>query len=327
MKIKVKKDIFYSFLVYLIMFSAIIMPWYNNGKYNQDLMVLIVYLNTIFENTTILESFNDNVFIIYLIRTIFFNVSSTTLIFIIHNISVLLLTFTLKKYLKPIYVCSIMLFCFFTVFCNQFRLALSLSIALRGFMIINKNKKKGTILLIISLLLHFFVGSFIIGILLVEKYYKSANKVKLFIMTLLLSAIVLIYLYVISNPRFLLYLVPDDTGYISTTFILIAIAVFLLYKSIDQEKKLYVLIILFLVILSSSLSNISSRMGEMLFLTLPFLSIDSINNKWLITKSGQAISYLNKYLYFFLGLIFFLYRFINWVIFDKVIRPEILDNF
>ena len=326
MKIKFKKDIFFSFLVYLIMFSAIIMPWYNNGKYNQDLMVLVVYLNTIFENTTILDSFSDNVLIIYLAKSIFSNVSSTTLIFIIHNFSVILLTLTLKKYLKPIYVCSIMLFCFFTIFCNQFRLAFSLSFALIAFMNINKNKNKMIVLFIISFLLHFFAGFFIISFFLVETYYKSVNKVKLLILFLLLSTISFIYFYVISNPRFLLYLIPDDSGYISTTFILIAIALTLLYKSIDQGKKLYVILILFLVIASSPLSNISSRMGELLFLTIPFLSSDAVNNKFIITKSGQAISFLNKYLYFYLGLTFFLYRFTNWVILGKIISPEILIN-
>ena len=309
------------------MFSAIIMPWYTNGKYNQDLMILILYLNTIFENTTILESFNENVFIIYLLRSIFYKVTSSTLIFIIHNFSIIILTFTLKRYLKPIYVCSIMLFCFFTIFCNQFRLAFSVSIALIGFMNINKNKKNGIILLGISFLLHFFAACFIIGFFLVETYYKSANKVKILILFLLIPIISLFYYYLISNPRFLLYLEPDDSGYFSTTYILIIMAVTLLFKSIDQGKKTYVILILFLVIISASLSNISSRMGEMLFLTMPFISSDAVNNKWLINKSGQNVSFLNKYLYFFLGLMFFFYRFINWVVLGKIISPEILNNF
>lgn len=321
----VNKDFFYIIIIYVLMFSAIIMPWYNNGKYNQDLLVLVVYLNTIFDNTTLIESFNDNVFLIYFIRQIFVNISSEYLIFIIHNLSVLLLTFTLKKYLKPVYVCSIMFFCFFTVFCNQFRLAISLSIALMGFMIYPTNSKKGFLLLMISLFLHFFVGSFVIGVFLKDIFDRSKNKVKLLIVSVIILAVILICFYVLTNPRFLLYLQPDDSGYVSATFMLIALAVILLFNSIDIGKKKYVLMVFILVFISAPQANISSRMGELLFVIMPFLSKDAINKKWILLKSGNNLPHYNKYIYFSLGLMFFLYRFINWVLLGKVIRPEILD--
>lgn len=323
----IKKDSLFIILIYVLMFSAIIMPWYNNGKYNQDLLVLIVYINTIFENTTLLESFNENVFIIFFIRKIFLNISSETLIFITHNFSVLLLTFTLKKYLKPIYVCSILFFCFFTVFCNQFRLAIALSIALRGYMIYPYYPRKGFLYLTISLFLHFFVGTFVLGFFLIDLIYKAKKKIKIFVFSIVILVITLIYLYVMTNPRFLLYLQPDDSGFVSSTYVLIILSVIVLFKSIDKGNKTFVLIILFLVILSSPLSNISSRMGEMLYVIMPFLSIDAINKRWYLMKSGKNIHSINKYIYLSLGLMFFLYRFINWVILDKVIRPEILDNF
>ena len=45
----IKKDFIYRFLTYLIMISAILLPWFADAKYNQDLLVMVVYLKTVFE--------------------------------------------------------------------------------------------------------------------------------------------------------------------------------------------------------------------------------------------------------------------------------------
>ncbi|WP_210151338.1 hypothetical protein [Chryseobacterium scophthalmum] len=321
----IKKDIGYRILIYIIMIAAIIMPWYTNGKYNQDLLVIIVYLKTVFEDASFWDSFNDNVTLIYVIRKIFPDVSPFTLVYLLHNIAVIFLTFTLKRYLKPIYVCAIMLFCFFTVFCNQFRLAYSLSFGITGFMSYFKNKKKGAFLIFCSLFFHFFVAFFILGIRLIDIYNRSKKSMKIIIMFFIGLFIAAIFYFVSGNARFLLYLQRDESGFISSTFFLVGCAVFLLWKSIDKSKRFFVLFVFMLVLISAPLPNISSRLGEMLFIIMLFLSKDSIKTNWSYLWKGSNLPKLYRFLYFFIGLLFFTYRFVNWVILDKFIRPDILD--
>lgn len=115
----IKKDFFYRFLIYVIAIAAILVPWLTEGKYNQDLLVMVVYLKTVYENTTLLSSFNDNVTFIYVVRKLFPSLDPYHLIFIVHNMSVVLLTYVLKKYIRPVYVVAFMLFSFFTIFCRK----------------------------------------------------------------------------------------------------------------------------------------------------------------------------------------------------------------
>ena len=322
----VKKDILYRFLIYIIMLSAMLMPWLTNGKYNQDLLVIVVYLKTVFDDSTFLSSFNDNVTFIYVIRKVFPDISPFTLVYTLHNISVLLLTLTLRRYLRPVYVCAVMLFCFFTVFCNQFRLAYSLSFGITGFMTYYTDKKKGTILILCSLFFHFFVAFFIVGISLIDIFNRGRRWIKLLIVFSIGIFLLLIFYFVTSNPRFALYLQADESGFVSNTFVLVGFALFFLWKSIDKGKKLFALFIFFLILISAPLPNISSRLGEMLFIMMLFISKDAVRLKWNYLWNGSILSSKYRFMYFLIGLIFFTYRFINWVILDKVIRPEILDH-
>gem|GEM_PF-2059413 len=308
------------------MIVAIVMPWYNNGKYNQDLFVIVVYLKTVFSTTSFWESFSDNVTFIYVARKVFPDISPFTLVFVLHNISVIILTFTLKKYLRPIYVCAIMLFCFFTVFCNQFRLSYSLSFGIAGYMSYFNNRKKGVILIICSLFFHFFVAFFILGISLIDMYNKGNKIIKVLIVFFIILFLSIIFFFVTSNSRFLLYLDTDDSGFVSSTFLLVGFAVLLIWKSIDEGKRLFVMFVFFLVIISAPLPNISSRLGELLFIMMLFLSRDATKNNWSSFYNGNYLPKVNRFLYFSIGFLFFAYRFTNWVILDKVIRPEILNQ-
>lgn len=321
----IKKDFIYRFLTYLIMISAILLPWFADAKYNQDLLVMVVYLKTVFEQTNFIESFNDNITLLYVIRKCLPLLSPYTLVFILHNIAVVLLTFTLKKYLRPIYVCAIMLFSFFTIFCNQFRLAYALVLGLNGFMVYFHNKKKGVFLIILSLFFHVFVAFFILSIFLIDVYNRGKRWMKNLILFMMLLATGGLYLFVTNNSRFALYLTSDESSYVSTTFILVIFAVLLLWKSIDKGKKIFVVFTLFLVIVSAPLSNISSRLGELLFLLMPFISRDAVNFRWSYLWDSKKLLPLARFLYFLIGVSFFVYRFYNWVVMGKVIRPDILD--
>lgn len=307
------------------MFAAIIMPWYTGGKYNQDLLVIVVYIKTVFNDTNFWDSFYDNVTLIYIVRKIFPDLSPLILVFTLHNIAVILLTFTLKKYLKPVYVCSIMLFCFFTVFCNQFRLAYSLSFGIIGFMSYFKNKRKGLILIFCSLFFHFFVAFFILGIGLIDVFNRGKKWVKILIVFFIFLFLIAIYYFVANNDRFALYLQTDDSGFVSNTFFLVGCAVFLIWKSIDKGKRYFVIFVFILVLISAPLPNISSRMGELLFIIMLFLSKDATRAQWNYLWNGNNIPKFYRFLYFSIGLLFFTYRFVNWVVLDKVIKPEILD--
>lgn len=321
----VKKDFLYRILIYIIMVGAILLPWFTEGKYNQDLLVIVVYLQMVHENTTFLEAFSDNMTFIYLIRKCFSEVSPYTLVFILHNISVLLLTFTLKKYLKPIYVCAIMLFTFFTIFCNQFRLAYALAIGLRGFMLFYENKIKGILLLLLSLVFHFFVAFLVFGIFLLELYNRGSKWVKRAVVFLMLATLFMGYLFVTNNIRFSFYLISDESGYVSITFILIIIAVLILWKSIDKGKRFFVFSTLLMVIITAPLANISSRLGELLFIIMLFMSRDAVVYDKRYLRDGKQLMKPLSFIYFMLGAGFFVYRFYNWVILDNVIRPDVLD--
>ena len=133
------------------------------------------------------------------------------------------------------------------------------------------------------------------------------------------------YLFVTNNSRFALYLTSDESSYVSMTFILVIFAVLLLWKSIDKGKKIFVVFTLFLVIVSAPLSNISSRLGELLFLLMPFISRDAVNFRWSYLWDSKKLLPLARFLYFLIGVSFFVYRFYNWVVMGKVIRPDILD--
>lgn len=307
------------------MLAAVIMPWYTNGKYNQDLLVIVVYLKTVFPSSTFWESFNDNITFVYIIRKIFSTISPVTLIFVLHNISVILLTLILKKYLKPIYVCAIMLFCFFTIFCNQFRLCYALSLGLTGFMTYQKSRKLGIIYLLCSIFFHVFVAFFIAGILLVDIYRRGKTGIRILLISVASILLLGMFYFVTNNSRFGLYLERDESGFISTTFFLVGIACFLIWKSIDVGKRGFIFWVFILVTVTSVLPNISSRLGEMLFIMMCFLSVDATNTTFQWMRSGNLLSKQRRFFYFAVGLVFFSYRFINWVILGKIIRPEILD--
>lgn len=321
----IKRDFVCTILVYVLTFCAIIMPWYTNGQYNQDLLVIVVYLKTVFEDSSFSESFLDNMTVVYLLRNLLPNVSPYSLVFLLHNISVLLLTFVLRKFLKPIYVCSIMFFCFFTVFCNQFRLAFALAFGILGFMTYFKNKYIGVFIILSSLLFHFFVASFIMGILLLDILNRSSKKIKFLIIVLIVLIFGLFYNFVINNPRYLLYLIKEDSGFVSNTWLPVGCALIIMWRSIDKSKLFLVLAIYSVVVISAPLPNISSRVGELLFIIMLLFSKYALNNNWKFICKGHQLTQFHSYLYFGIGLTFFIYRFVNWVILDNVISPEILN--
>lgn len=321
----VKKDYIYRILIYILMIFAIFLPWLTKAKYNQDLLVIIVYLNTNFEDMTLWDSFKDNTTFVYAIRVLFPDVSSYTLIFILHNISVVLLTFVLKRYLRPIYVCAVMLFCFFTIFCNQFRLAYALSVGIIGFMTYLKNRNKGILIMLFSAFFHFFAAFFLVSILLVDLFNRSKGVYKLLTIIIVSLTLLIMFYFVVANPRFLLYLEKDEGDFVSNTYLLVFMAMITIWKSVDENKKKFVCFICIMVIITAPLPNVSSRLGELLFIIMLFLSKDALlsiySNRWVGCKLQ---SYRSK-LYFFIGLFFFFYRFTNWIILGKIIRPDVLD--
>lgn len=319
------KGLGYKFLILILIVAAIATPWLTDGKYNQDLLVLVIYMNTVVDNISFVDSIRDNSAFVYVLKKFFENHDPTNLIFMAHNFSVVVLAYTLNRYLRPIYTLSILLFCFFTIFLNQFRLAFALSFGIMAFFASKKNKYIEYVFLAICFLSHFFVFIWFM-LFKIWDFYKDSKKITKSVLIIALGAAIGLGSLAIKNLRFINYFSGSES-YISFSFVLIGVVLFFSWKTINTNRKPLILILFIGATVLSFLPALSSRVSEMLLITIPIVSPISL-------KSNKDFRYENRryrefwYQFFILVIcfVFFSYRYNNLVVKDKLTRPEVLDN-
>lgn len=303
----------FFFLSVVLIVASIAIPWYTL-KYSPDLLILASSIESVMPISTLMDAFSDNTLLIYFLYISYPNTDSEILINIAQNVSILLLGFFLLRYLTPKAVLSILLFCFFTVFLNQFRLAIALAfciIAVRNF---DSKPKLAYLFVLISFLFHFFVAFWFVFYFSIKVFINSSYKYKVLIIFTLLLLCVIIYKYAFNftDLRFFLYFEeeasPSRTYYFSVIFFII------LRKSLDKSSQFFILITLIFSIALSFLPSLSGRIGELSIIsTLFFSNLTSI--KYSFPKIHYTNEQSNKMsIVLFLCFIFFIYRFTNIVI-------------
>lgn len=319
------KGVGYKILILIMVVAAMLTPWLTEGKYNQDLLVLVIYMNTVVENITFWESVGDNSSFVYLLRVLFENKDPKELIFIAHNVSVVMLAYTLNRYLRPIYTLSILLFCFFTIFLNQFRLAFALSFGILAFFESKKNNYIEYILLTLCFFCHFFVFGWFMLFKIWNFYRNSNNAVRVLIVTALISSIA----YgssAIQNLRFVKYFSGTES-YVSFSFVLIGVILYFSWKTIRLNVRPLVLMFFLGAMVLSFLPAFSSRVSEMLLITIPIVSPVCLDtNRDFRYENRRYRHFWHQFFILIICFVFFSYRYNNLVVKDNTIEPEILDN-
>lgn len=319
------KGIGYKFLILILIVVAMVTPWLTEGKYNQDLLVLVIYMNTVVDNISFVDSIRDNSVFVYALKKLFVNHDPRDLIFTAHNISVVVLAYTLNRYLRPIYTLSILLFCFFTIFLNQFRLAFALSFGILAFFVSSRNKYLEYTFLTICFFCHFFVFVWFMFFKIWD-YYRTSNKMTKSLIILVLFTVLGFGSLAIKNLRFINYFSGSET-YVSFSFALIGVVLFFSWKTINQNIRPLILILFTGATVLSFLPALSSRVSEMLLITIPVVSpICLKSNKDLRYENRKYKQFWYQFFILIICFTFFSYRYNNLVVKDKIIRPEVLDN-
>lgn len=300
------------FLCVLMIFSLITIPWYTL-RYSPDLMVLSGAIDTVMPVSTIFDSFLDNTLLIYFLYIFFPNTDSDILIIFAQNASILLLGFLLLKYLTPKAVISILLFCYFTVFLNQFRLAIALAFCIVA--IKNSDRLSLMYLLILfSFLFHFFVAIWFVSYLFVKAFVISKFKSRIILLFLfvLIGFVLYVYMSVFNDLRYFLYFEEDASP--SRTYYFSVLIFLILRTSLDRWSQYFVLITIVLSLSLSFLPSLSGRIGE-----LSIISSILFSNLTVVEYSYSTIRFTNAKssrmtLVVFICFVFFVYRFWNIII-------------
>jgi len=307
-----------SFLLCLILlFMCGLIPWIT-AKYTPDLSILVGSIETVMPNSSFKDSFIDNTSLIYIVYSLFPDFNPEILIRIIQNIAVCLLGFSLLRYLKPEGALSIIFFCFFTVFLNQFRLAIALSFCLIAIKNLELKPKLSFLFFLFSFLFHFFVSIWFILFVCFGYFLKSTFKIKFLILTILFLIGYLVYRVVLDTDelRFMFYLEEDAAS--SHTYIFAFICLVLLWTTFDTHVKFFLFITVFVSFAVSFLPSLSGRIAELSIISSIFLS----KNSYVIYLPDKLIypnvSPLKLNLVLLFGFIFFIYRYINIVLYNSL---------
>lgn len=297
------------FLCLILLFMGGLIPWITN-KYTPDLSVLVGSIETVMPTTTFNDSFIDNTSIIYIVYSLFPNFNPEILIRIIQNLAVCLLGFTLLRFLKPQGVLSIISFCFFTVFLNQFRLAIALSFCLIAMKNLELKPKLSLLFFSLSLFFHFFVSTWFILLVCFGYFINSTIKIKFLILIVLLLVGYYIYRFVLDTDdlRFLLYFEEDAAS--SHTYIFSFICLALLWTTLDTHVKFFLFITVFVSFAISFLPSLSGRIAELSIISSIFLSKNSNVIYFPDRLLYPNVSALKLNLVLLFGLIFLIYRYI-----------------
>ncbi len=306
------KIIGYAIIFTLILF-AVCIPWYTNGNLNPDLLVLIQYLKTMPEEMTLADSLKENVFLVYCAGRFFNFVDPRYVIFALHNVCIIILAVVLIKNYKPAKVLIVLLFCYFTIILNQFRFAFAISLFLVVFESIKEEKYlKSILFFLLAFISHLFAGVWFSLIFLFYFLDGRSFKTKFLVFSITVLGIIFFLQTVEVGPRYLGYLL--EVGSVSSkTYLFTFLYLLLFIRKVNNYIQPLLVSTAILVFVTSSLPSISGRLGELSIMTMILFQ----GNERIQLRDNNYQMLIGL----FLALLFFAYRFNNWIIKGTVDIP------
>lgn len=257
---------------------------------------------------SISKALKENLFLIYACAKLIPWVSPKVAIILLHNISVVLLIYSLIKYVKLEYVLIVLLLFYVTFFLNQFRQVFSMTFVVLSLIYLNRNFGLTLLFLIIALASH-ISAIFVLPIILIKlQHFKSQLVSKIIVVLACIIAIIALILLVNEKNRFDFYF--EKTNNFSYMFLLVALFLGLQWHYLEKSLKIYFSILFVFVLGSCFLMSFSARLGEYaLFLIL--INSTVANKNASLRQTNQEIVLL-----LIVSLCFFTYRFFNWFFLD-----------
>lgn len=148
---------FSFWIVQLLVITAILEPWFFLDLYNPDLLVLARYIRIDMPSSAI-DALFDNTLYVYIAAIFFDWLPPLLLVCLLQNIAVIFLSSALQKNFNPFSVAVLILFTYFTVFLNQFRLGMALAVCIFAFQMPTSRPWKRALLIIGSSFFHVFIS-------------------------------------------------------------------------------------------------------------------------------------------------------------------------
>lgn len=310
----------YLFFSLAIILASILVPTLSGYVFNPDLLVIAKYLRGAEYSNDWLISFGNNTLLVHPIPLLFPGEDYLSIIGFVHISSVLFFSIVVLRYCDRRVALLFLLFAFYTVLLNQFRLAASL-----GFGIIAIHSPRlsflgRVMLLALSVASHAFGGITCVFVLIIDitrsKAVPSGRRLLLSALSIILIGLVAVNASsVLSAARFGAYL--EVLGRPSFAFIVPTVMYANFFPWISPSRRLSVFLILFAATITLPLSSISGRLSDLAFLFC-VLSVD-VHNSIISRFSPRAprplVGCSVRYgIVLALVIGFFMYRFYYWFI-------------
>lgn len=214
---------------------------------------------------------------------------------------------------------TIIILFYFTFDMNQARLSLSMSFLLLSYLYIDRNRITSLTLSILG-----FMSHLPFAFVLVTFYSLCKVSIKYIAIALIAGMCLVYYLYTVieASPagRFIGYFDPMD-GAEMTKFFLVALALLYIYRAnLNRGHIIGSLILILISIISGlwGLINISGRTSELAALSILLVANLPITFS---TKKDNAQLQKRSFAALYVAILFFVYRFTQWVILGNVPPP------
>ncbi|PIE50799.1 MAG: hypothetical protein CSA38_01355 [Flavobacteriales bacterium] len=311
--------------IYILNIVALFFIWsspYFDYLYTRD---LAIYKNAIAEfNGNYLQSLMDNRLVVILMAKILFFLSNALVVHLLQSLSILFLTYTLLKFVKPYYVLCIILISFFNLYLNQFRSALALSFCLWAFYGKHKTIFFKVVMLFLGMFSHFFVFIFFTFLFSLEKltvlFLRYKRPILYVGFVLFLMGLGLFFYDDSIFVRYTYYFKPDGKERISLKFMIALVFLVINRKNLSRFILIGLSVILVGVFIASllSLSSVSTRFSEWLIIFM--LMYFSFN----ISKE-RRLGLGKENVFLMISGVYFLYSMLNIVLMDKKLISTLIN--
>jgi len=306
----------YIYLIFILLLYGLVIvsPWCFDYKYNYDLSAYASILDNL-SRQTLIKSISNNTFLFYFIKKIFNTTDNYLLINVIHNISITILFFVLIRYADLKSTLTIIFIGFFSLFLGQIKGAIALAFCIVSLFESEKKIFKSFLFILLALLCHFFVTFLFVILLLFQK---------IFIFFVFIS---LIILYFYGEGRYQYYILIQRE---SNLFFIIPLLICIILRKELGKLNVFFLLLVLVSIFTASLYSFSNRLSEMLSMMIvvfyAYLNKNKADEGFEETKVLDFhISNINLVL--ILSSLIFLYKFLNIVVYNGLLRKYLLEFF
>lgn len=308
--------------VVILLFVAVLQPWLTDDMFNPDLLVIARYISTALA-PDFWSALLDNTLYIFIFATFFDKINPVVLVNILQNVSVFVLGSVLVKYLRPSLALAIITLTYFTIFLNQFRLAMALAICIIAMQISPYSFAKRSILLFLAFLVHLFVGAWFLVFCFAENVFLHRQKTnaKITLVIICLGIIALFNITLDPDSRYFLYFISSNSS--SQSFLLAIAMLIILWPGYDNVHKGILFSMVAVSIATYSISSVSGRIAELACISIIISASTKLQNIGHTEVWGPVLVGKKRASFILLiGISFFVYRFIRLVLLGMFEIPD-----